>query len=120
MGGMKDLFGDQLYTPGGMPKSSVDGKKARDAGLERVWENAGPYKYQALQIVFDLPRGWIGTGEDVRHLVIAKIGPAYDYHFWGALTREVKKRGWLVPTGNRVTPKDKASHARPIDEYRRT
>ena len=131
MSAMKDLFGDQIYAdqkpqPGDIDYVNLsipaanDAKKARDAGIKRVEKHSDDWMPRALAIVSQLPQGWIGTGEDIKFNVTRLIGPPHHVNVWGAVVMNARRRGLLTKTGLWLQAKAPASHARNVQEYRRT
>lgn len=112
MSAMKDMFGDLPYEP--------PGRAARNAGIKRVENNSYDWMPLAMAIVEQLPSGWIGTGEDIKLLVTAKIGPPHHFNVVGSIIMQAVRRGYLRKTGLWLQAKGTASHSRNIQEYRRT
>lgn len=94
-------------------------REARDRALAQVKANAGPWFGLALAAVEALPSDWVGMGEDLRLVIIAKLGKPHSVKVWGSLVREAIKHGWLVKTGVRAAMQTERSHARMTDVYRR-
>jgi len=114
MSGMKDMFGDELYFP------PEPGRVARDAGIAKVKKNSDGWIAKAIDFVERMPSGWIGTGEDIKLLATPQIGAPHHPNAWGALTNAVTRRGLLVKTGRWLQTKGEKSHARNVQEYRRS
>lgn len=95
-----------------------EAKDARDAALDTVLNKNWIWRSQIMSFIETLPQGWVGTGEDIRHLAQEDgiINPGHP-NAWGAAIMYAVKKGWLQRTGKMYQPKDKASHARGIWEY---
>jgi hypothetical protein len=104
---MPDLFSD----------FEGDAKARRDEGMGRVTANAGPWVPAARTEIAKL-RGWCGTGEDLRLLLVPLIGPPHHHNAWGPLIKYAIERHWLFPTGERRHMKSKKSNARSTAVYR--
>lgn len=119
--GMKDLFGDlpfeEFVQRGLNAQNAADTAKRK--GMANVHANNVTWNNRATEIIHSLPSGWIGIGEDMRHIVTDKIGHPTHPNAWGALTNSCLRAGWFKPTGKWISPKDVKSHSRPTREYRR-
>ena len=95
------------------------GVKARDDGIAAVTTSNLTWMDRAIEMVRDISQ-FIGTGEDLRHLLLHK-GLSVPSHpnAWGALIRQCRNENLIHTTGRWRRPRDKASHARPILEYRK-
>jgi len=101
----------------------MSGTEARDAGISQVMENNQKWSAEVLDFIEGhIPVGWIGTGEDIRHLATeAGIVQPKHPNAWGAtIMAAVRYKGFLTRTGTMVPPRDRASHARPTWQYIRT
>lgn len=98
-----------------------DGKDARDAALDAVLRRDWIWRAQILSFIEDLPQGWAGTGEDIRHAAIeAGLSHPHSPNAWGAaIMYAVKHKRWLQWTGRVKPMRDKSSHARITREYAR-
>jgi len=94
-----------------------DARAARDAALEQVTGNAGVWFDIALRYVAYLPKGWRGTGEDLRLYLIPAIGAPHSPNAWGALVAQAMQKGMLLRTGERRAMRTMKSHARRTDVY---
>ena len=45
-----------------------EAKDARDAALDTVLNKNWIWRSQIMSFIETLPQGWVGTGEDIRHL----------------------------------------------------
>jgi hypothetical protein len=114
-----NLFGDKMF---GIPRE-FDVKKARsgrDAGMKRVLGRDPQWLDGYYRVVRSIPTGAIVSGEDIRKLATPVIGKPHHSNTWGAASNGALRMGLLSKTGNMVTPKASKSHARAIQEYRRT
>lgn len=93
---------------------------ARDTGIEQVLDNSAPWKDRAMEVVVSIPYGTILTGEEVRQMVVDKIGPPHHHNAFGALIMNAVRKSFLSPTGRYVKMRLKSSHARKNPEYMRT
>ncbi len=92
----------------------------RDKALDRVRGHNPRWTAGALAVIRQLPIGWVGTGEDVRHAVNrAMVGQPSSPNAWGALIKAAINLKLLTHTGRWLKMKDKGSHARMTPEYRR-
>lgn len=97
------------------------GAAARDTALDAVLNKDWIWRSQIISFIEDLPQGWVGTGEDIRHAALdAGLSRPSSPNAWGAaIMYAVKNKRWLMWTG-RVRPmRDKSSHARITREYSR-
>lgn len=99
----------------------IKGRQERDSGVGKISSGIGmKWIILATKIIADLPSGWIGTSEDVRPMILDRIGPPHHVNAWGALTLRVRRKGILIPTGKAYQAKRVARHANVIGEYRRS
>jgi hypothetical protein len=121
MGGMKDLFGDEPYTPRTKPRSNCNGEtgdQAKKRGLDQIRQRTDPiWRSNAFHIIASLPIGWRGTAEDWKHIIIDKIGHPHHPNVWGEIARETRIMRLVKATGAMIKPRDSKSHSRPISEY---
>lgn len=96
-----------------------DGLAARDEALDRVLRRDWIWKAHIMAFIEDLPQGWTGTGEDIRHAAIdAGLSHPPHHNAWGAaIMNAVRNKKWLRWTGKVVGMKDKSSHGRLTREY---
>jgi len=104
--------------------ATIDGQVARDEGVDQVLRAASPVWKKAMrELIYGLPEGWEGTGEDIRFMAkAAGVADPHSPRCWGALISASIKKGGLefrVPW-IWVTPRDVASHARSTRLLRRT
>ena len=57
--------------------------QARDAALDQVAENAKDFSTLAYNVVMRIPRGWVGTGEDIREIVEREGITPHHHNAWG-------------------------------------
>lgn len=97
------------------------GVEARDTALDGVLRKDWIWRANILAFIEELPQGWVGTGEDIRHAAIdAGIGNPPSPNAWGAAVMyAIKNRRWLMWTGKVRPMRDKNSHARITREYAR-
>lgn len=99
-------------------ESLFSGEALRDEGMSRVLENAGDaFKAHVYNLIWTLPEGWTGTGEDIR--MMASVYP-HRPQAWGAIINAAGLRGWLRPTGQYRKMRQRSSHARETRVYVRT
>lgn len=92
-------------------------KKAKEAALDSVRENAGRW--------FDLARAeahrslppFVMTGEGIRQYLTVLVGEPHHHNAWGALISTLVKDGLIVPTGRWLPMTQRSSHARRTPEY---
>jgi hypothetical protein len=95
-------------------------KELRDEGIRSVLEDEEQWKDTVHRIIFGLPEGWEGTGEDIRLICErAGIGAPHHHNCWGGAIMAAKRSGVLVATGRWVNMKTPKSHARASQVYRR-
>ena len=96
-----------------------EGAIARDDALDKVLRRDWIWRAQIIAFIEDLPMGWVGTGEDIRHAALEAGIPRPPHHnAWGAaIMHAVKNKHWLRWTGRVLSMKDKSSHARLTREY---
>lgn len=97
------------------------GAQARDTALDSVLRKDWVWRAQVIAFIEDLPQGWVGTGEDIRHAALdAGIGHPPSPNAWGAAVMyAVKNKRWLMWTGKVAPMRDKSSHARITRVYSR-
>ena len=108
--GMDDLFGD---------RDRKKAREARDDGIKKVLDHNEQWRINAMDGYRRMPRGWIGTGEDIRFLLAPVIGFPRHPNGWGGIMNAALRRGWYTPTGKWIAPQSVKSHSRPIREYQR-
>lgn len=103
-----------------------DGATLRNRGVTKVLDNNKSWMENALAVVsgpyFPLfATNDPFTGEDIRDELTSRPYVGFPSHpnAWGALINTLARRGLIVATGQYVVPKDKSSHARKIQLYRR-
>lgn len=98
----------------------MEGQAARDAALDAVLNHNAIWRHKVLAFIeTEIPQGWVGTGEDIRHMA-TEDGIANPGHpnAWGAVIMfAVKNKRWLQWTGKVVPMRDKSSHARITRQY---
>ena len=82
----------------------AEAQKARDEGIERVMENAGEWKDEAMDALERIyyQRRYEGnefTFEMLKFPVVKAVGPPHHSNVWGGIAREMKKRGWIKEVG---------------------
>lgn len=95
------------------------GKAAKADGIASVKDHNVTWIDQGLAVIGALPVGWVGIGEDLRRIVVTRIGKPNHPNAWGALVNTSLKRGWFTPTGHWLSPADVKSHSRPTRQYRK-
>lgn len=100
---------------------SRNGRDERDEAMDRVLSNSGKWSVNALIRVNRLPRGWIGTGEDIRlELTHAGLPPPHHHNAWGGMINACVRQGvleWTQRLGQMRVPR---SHARSTKVYKKT
>ena len=94
--------------------------QARDEGLAKTAANNSEWLALALIELEQLSRGnheWSNTehgfiGEDIRRMIVPRIGKPSSPHCYGALIRMALKAELIFETGKLRAMKDKSSHAR--------
>ena len=93
-------------------------RAARDEGMERVMEGEDEFKIQYAMYVIKLPRGWQGTGEDIRRAWNG-IRP-HHVNCWGACCNAAIRHGLLVKVPHAMRrPEAVKSHGRPTHVLRK-
>lgn len=103
---------------------TVNGQLARNQGIALVIQNArSSWKRAWHDLVYSLPEGWEGTGEDIRFAVkAAGVSDPHSTKCWGAMVSAAlgqKMLEYKIPWVW-VPPTDVSSHARPTRVLRRT
>jgi len=93
------------------------GRAVRDEGMARVTDHNETFKEQFARFIDHLPRGWIGTCEDIREAWLG-VKPNHP-NAWGACWNAAKKRGMLIEMPTQVQMVAKKSHARKTHLHRR-
>ena len=91
-------------------------KTSRDEGMARVMDHSPTFAEQFAGFIDHLPRGWIGTCEDIRR---QWTGIEPHPNAWGACWNAAKKRGQLVELASQVHMAATKSHARKTHLHRR-
>ena len=95
-------------------------RSGRDEGIARTSCKNKEWLSAYYKFVASIPSGRVGTAEDIRRIAAPVIGEPSSPNTWGAACNGAFRHGFLVKTGKMVTPKAKKSHARAIQQYRRT
>ncbi len=88
----------------------------RDMAMASVEDNNEDFKIQFGRHIDRLPRGWVGTCEDIRR---DWVGITPHPNAWGACWNAAKKRGQLIELPQRVSMTAIKSHARKTNLHRR-
>jgi len=73
-----------------------------------------------MEVLYDLPEGWIGLMEGLRPFIVALCGePGNPVAAWGALTNAALKKRWMVKTGRKLQSRLITNNAREAHELRR-
>lgn len=104
MSGQRDLF------------DAATSRAGRDAGMARVLGHEEDFSLQFARYVDHLPRGWIGTCEDIRR---DWRGITPHPNAWGACWNAAKRRGALVELPEQVHMTARKSHARKTHLHRK-
>lgn len=94
--------------------------KARDAALDQVAENAGDFSNLAYNVVMKIPRGWVGSGEDIREIVEREGITPHHHNAWGAFISLLCRYEIIAKTGLYTKMKRVGSHARSTAVYKKT
>ncbi|MGY2987665.1 hypothetical protein [Bradyrhizobium sp. USDA 4508] len=94
-----------------------ESRKGRDDGMAQVIGHNLTFADEFAQAVDRLPRGWVGTCEDIRK-DWRGTKPASP-NAWGACWNAAKKRGQLVQLEQQVPMTASKSHARKTHLHRR-
>lgn len=99
----------------------LKGKQLRDKGIERVSEHNDDWMNRCIKAASIYVRGnhYDFTGEDIRFVCREVCGEPKHPNAWGALTKSLVRRKIIQPTGEYRTPRDRSSHARMIQVYRK-
>ena len=96
--------------------------QARDVALDQVAENAetaGDFSTLAYNIVMKIPKGWVGTGEDIREIVEREVTP-HHHNAWGAFISLLCRYEIIEKTGEYRKMRQIKSHARATAVYKKT
>ena len=95
----------------------MSGRQLRDDAFEKVWREA--WMRAALSRVALLPDDWVGTGEDIRFILMGSMGlvPPHHPNAWGALINHCLRTGLLEKMKERRNMRDPSSHARETSVY---
>jgi hypothetical protein len=94
--------------------------QARDAALDQVAENAGDdFSTRAYNAVMRIPKGWVGTGEDIREIVEKEATP-HHHNAWGAFISLLCRYKIIEKTGEYRKMRQIKSHARATAVYKKT
>lgn len=91
-------------------------RAGRDEGMARVVDHNVTFAEQFERFIDHLPRGWIGTCEDIRK---DWMGIRPHPNAWGACWNAAKKRGHLIELPTQVHMAATKAHARKTHLYRR-
>lgn len=94
--------------------------QARDAALDQVAENVGDFSTLAYNVVMKIPRGWVGTGEDIREIVEKEGHTPHHHNAWGAFISLLCRYEIIEKTGLYTQMKRIGSHARVNAVYKKT
>ena len=92
------------------------GRAGRDEGMARVMDHNETFKDQFARCIDKLPKGWIGTCEDIRR---DWQGMQPHPNAWGACWNAAKKRGQLIELVDQVHMAAIKSHARKTHLYQK-
>jgi len=100
----------------------ADGAQLRDDGIARVTAKSGEWMSKAQECAARFLSTLSGslTSDEIRDAVREKIGEPHHGNAWGALTRWLILKGYLLRTG-RLALSSRASnhaHANPVYEVR--
>ena len=103
--------------------SEFDAEKSRserDIGIARVLGANATFAAVAGLFIINLPRGWEGTGEDIRRVYFRSntLKPKH-HNAWGGVINSAVRSGVLVKTGKRKGMIASRSHSRTTDVYER-
>lgn len=96
-----------------------EGRRRRDAGMDRVKANNKEWFRLALLVIHQLPSGWTGRPEQFRPAIERVAGRPTHNNVYGSLTSVARKRGLLVKISRRSQNRRKVSHSRWTEEYTR-
>jgi len=97
--------------------------QARDVALDQVAENAetaGAFSTLAYNVVMRIPKGWVGTGEDIREIVEREGHHPHHHNAWGAFISLLCRYEIIEKTGLYTQMKRIGSHARVNAVYKKT
>ncbi len=96
------------------------GERLRDQGMGAVADKSNGWVRDAVHTGMNIRKGWIGDGEDLRHIFVGAHGKPHHPNCIGTATMIlVKYRKILVWTGELSKSNDSPSHARMTKVYRR-
>jgi uracil-DNA glycosylase family 4 len=102
-------------------EDSSEAVRERDKGIARVLSNNSEWKDAAMRSIRELPRGYEGTGEQIRLDVLdAGLDEPNHHNAWGAIIRSALVSGVLEGTGEFRKMETTKSHARKTEVLRRT
>ena len=96
-----------------------EGRRRRDAGMDRVKANNAEWFRLALLVIHQLPEGWTGRPEQFRPSIEKIAGRPTSNNVYGSLISVARKRGLLIPVQHRSQNTRAVSHSRWTEEYRR-
>jgi len=72
------------------------GRAAKGEAFDKVRLRSGEWEAAAMGVIWRLPHGWEGIGEDIRRMVAREVGSPHDPHAWGALISRAARQGYLM------------------------
>ena len=89
-----------------------ESKRRRDDGIALVADNGAGWQDRAMYVIWHLPIGWTGIGEDIRKLVLESgIGPPHHPNCWGSLIMHATRCNVIKRTGEMRNAKSVKSNA---------
>ena len=94
--------------------------QARDVALDQVAQNAKEFSTLAYNVVMRIPKGWVGTGEDIREIVEREGITPHHHNAWGAFISLLCRYKIIEKTGEYRKMRQIKSHARATAVYKKT
>ena len=90
----------------------AESQRRRDEGIDLVGEKSSGWHDRAMWVIWGLPLGWKGIGEDIRKLVLESgAGPPHHPNCWGSLIMYATRCNVIKRTGEMKNARSVKSHA---------
>ena len=91
----------------------AESKRRRDEGMTQATSRSSEWQERAMWVIWKLPIGWTGIGEDIRKLVLESgAGPPHHHNCWGGLIMYAIRCKVIEKTGAMKSARIVTSHAR--------
>jgi len=95
------------------------GEQLAKEGMQQVQDNNPDFTLQYRWVIDALPRGWIGTSEEIQKIWKPMWPQPHHPNCWGSNWGSAVKRGDLVMLPFRQPMKSPRSHARKTELYKK-